>query len=106
MLTRPRIIFFQFKLFRLRARVLFGHVKIASVGCAYKLDLKGRWLGHDTYSLMRFIAYLSAEQATLEVQSAKCGKKRKMSSLHQRLFVLPVRGFALFLRDAVDALRR
>ena len=52
MLTRPRIIFFQFKLFRLGAWVLFGHVKIASVGCAYKFDLKGRWLSHDTNSLI------------------------------------------------------
>ena len=52
MLTRPRIIFFQFKLFRLGAWVLFGHVKIASVGCAYEFNLKGRWLCHDTCSLM------------------------------------------------------
>ena len=52
MLARPRVIFFQFKLFRLGAWVLFGHVKIASVGCAYEFNLKGRWLRHDTYSLM------------------------------------------------------
>ena len=51
MLTRPRIIFFQFKLFRLGARVFFCHIKITCVGCAYEFNLKGRWLCHDTYSL-------------------------------------------------------
>ena len=52
MLTSPWVIFFQFKLFRLGAWVLFGHVKIASVGCAYEFNLQGRWLRHDTNSLM------------------------------------------------------
>jgi hypothetical protein len=52
MFARTRVIFFQFKLFRLGAWVLFGHVKIASVGCAYEFNLQGRWLRHDTYSLM------------------------------------------------------
>ena len=54
MLSRPRVIFFQFKLLRLGARVLFGHVKIASVGCAYEFNLKSRWLRHDTSSLMPY----------------------------------------------------
>ena len=49
--SRPRIIFFQFKLFRLGARIFLSR-KIASVSCAYQFDLKGRWLRHDTYSLM------------------------------------------------------
>ena len=52
MLARPRVIFFQLKLFRLGAWVLFGNIKIAGVGCAYEFNLKGRWLRHDTYSLM------------------------------------------------------
>ena len=52
MFARPRVIFFQFKLFRLGAWILFGHVKIACVGCAYEFNLKGRWLRHDAYSLM------------------------------------------------------
>ena len=54
MLASPWVIFFQFKLFRLGAWVLFGHVKIASIGCAYEFYLQGRWLRHDTYSLMPF----------------------------------------------------
>ena len=103
MFARTWIILFQFEFFGFCTGIFFGYVKIACVGCAHKLDLKGRWLGHDTYSLMQFDAYLPGKQATLEVQAAICGKKRKMSSLHQRLFVLPLRGFALFLRDAVDA---
>ena len=52
MLSRTRIILFQFKLFRLGAWILFGHVKIASIGCAYEFNLQGRWLRHDTNSLM------------------------------------------------------
>ena len=51
-LSRPRIIFFQLKLFRLGAWVLFCHVEIAGVGRAYEFNLKGRWLRHDEYSLM------------------------------------------------------
>ena len=58
MLARARVILLQLQLFRLGAWVLFGHVKIACVGCADELDLKGRWLGHDTYSLMQCDAYL------------------------------------------------
>ena len=50
MLPRARVILFQLQLFRLGAWVLFGHVKITSVSCAYEFDLQGRWLGHDTHS--------------------------------------------------------
>jgi hypothetical protein len=47
MLARPWVIFFQLKLFRLGAWILFGHVEITSVGCAYEFNLKGRWLSHE-----------------------------------------------------------
>ena len=82
MLTRPRIIFFQFKLFRLGAWVLFGHVKIASVGCAYEFNLKGRWLRHDTYSLMQRDTSIPETRLSLKNVGANWGKICKMSSLH------------------------
>ena len=79
MLARSRVIFFQFKLFRLGAWVLFGHVKIASVGRAYEFNLKGSWLRHDTYSLMpcdkstpEFRPSLKKMLAKPAVKHAKC----------------------------------
>ena len=39
MFARARVIFFQLKLFRLGAWVLFSDVKVASVGCAYEFNL-------------------------------------------------------------------
>ena len=53
MLAGAWVILLQLKLFRLGARVLFGHIKVTSVSCAYEFDLQGRWLRHDTYSLIR-----------------------------------------------------
>ena len=50
MLARTRVILLQLQLFRLGARVLFGHIKVTSVSCAYEFDLQGRWLRNDTYS--------------------------------------------------------
>jgi len=50
MLARARVILFQLELFGLGARVLFGHIKVTRVSCAYEFDLQGRWLRHDTYS--------------------------------------------------------
>ena len=50
MFARARVILLQLQLFRLGARVLFGHIKVTSVSCAYEFDLQGRWLRHDTYS--------------------------------------------------------
>ena len=52
MLAGARVILLQLQLFRLGAWVLFGHVKITSVSCAHEFDLQGRWLRHDTYSLI------------------------------------------------------
>ena len=81
MLSRPRVIFFQFQLFRLGAWVLFGHVKIASVGCANEFDLKGRWLRHDAYSLMpcvtcrpnaSTVTLISAQTAVKYAESQAC----------------------------------
>ena len=63
MLARTWIIFFQLKFFRLCPWIFLGNVKIAGVGCADELDLKGRWLGHDTYSLMQCGAYLPMKWA-------------------------------------------
>ena len=81
MLASPRVIFFQFKLFRLGARILFGHVKIASVGCAYEFNLKGRWLRHDTYSLTSRDTFTPEISDATEKLTANCVKTRKMSSL-------------------------
>ena len=53
MLAGARVILLQLQLFRLGARVLFGHIKVTSVGCAYEFDLQGSWLRHDTYSYIR-----------------------------------------------------
>ena len=50
-LPRTWVVFFQFQLLRLGARVFFGHVKVASISGTYEFNLKGRWLRHDTYSL-------------------------------------------------------
>ena len=58
MFARTWIRLFQLKFFWLCPWIFLGNVKIAGVGCAYELDLKGRWLGHDTYSLMQCDAYL------------------------------------------------
>jgi hypothetical protein len=66
MFARTWIIFFQLKFFRLRPWIFFGHVKVAGVGCAYELDLKGRWLGHDKYSLMQCDAYLPVKRPVTE----------------------------------------
>ena len=82
MLTRPRIIFFQFKLFRLGAWVLFGHVKIASVSCAYEFNLKGRWLRHDAYSLMPRDTSIPETRPSRKKVGATWGKICEMSSLH------------------------
>ena len=50
MLAGAWVILLKLQLFRLGAWVLFGHVKVTSVSCAYEFDLQGRWLRHDTYS--------------------------------------------------------
>ena len=76
MLAGPRIIFFQFKLFRLSARVLFGHVKIASVGCTYEFNLKGCWLRHDTYSLMSCCKLKPDHRLSLKKISSERAVKR------------------------------
>ena len=106
MLPRTRVIFFQFKLFRLGTWVLFGHVKVASVGCAYEFNLQGRWLRHDTYSLMPYDTSEPNFRLSLKKLRANWGKTNKMSSLDYRLFDFLDPCFVAFLRDADDDDRR
>jgi hypothetical protein len=82
MLARPRIIFFQFKLLRLGAWVLFGHVEIACVGCAYEFNLKGRGLRHEATSLKPFDKCRPGAKVILQISCTKCGKTRRKSSVH------------------------
>ena len=81
MLARPWIIFFQLKLFRLGAWVLFCHVEIASVGRAYEFNLKGRWLCHDIFSLMPCDTSQLENSNATKNQGENCVKPGKMSSL-------------------------
>jgi hypothetical protein len=45
-LARNRVVFLEYELLGLIARVLFGHVIVARPGCTYELDLLGDRLGH------------------------------------------------------------